>query len=436
MVPTGFSRMPAWMRCVLMMIVFAAAGASPRAFTVFPYFLNFQTPNIDETSLNIDKHIYVLRHYVFMTRLRPWAESVAELIRIGELAVPNICGELMRDNSAASQSALMMTLRAIGDKRAVPALIRRLEMDVPPGTADVGRLCTGDAELDVYLKQFGLDKFAPENMFALGRPITELCLALESLTGHSEGYGYLYYKTHGAIAIEQAEIEFPDLIERQRNAARRWRAWWEANKTSILGPAQIAQAEAWANPVWNDPVEDAGMVAFGPMIPTGPGIVFKRAIEVTLYLWRRAGDVWSDFGIDFDRGMPVSCPSRLTDPASRAKWSTENGLDAVASTVRLADNDPEAPAHDFASLGGCDCLVWSIENSYWETIENDLRFGELRVGDPEDGFGDCGTQYPRTYLIRTRENGFGIVQILGYTPDQHKSGVRIRFKMIGTENLG
>ena len=71
----------------------------------------------------IRENIYVLRHQ-HLNRKEQWAAAIRTLVRIGPPAVPELIRELDRRNRSTTLRSLGFTLRAIGDPRAVPALIR------------------------------------------------------------------------------------------------------------------------------------------------------------------------------------------------------------------------------------------------------------------------------------------------------------------------
>lgn len=357
------------------------------------------TPATAEMKQRIDEKLYILRHYTVIGRPRPWAEASRELHQIGSPAVPQLCAELLGAARPLEISALTRILRMIGDRRAVPALIKRLEMDVPDKISDFGGLKTGDAELDQFMSLYDDRAHAG---FDFGRPITELRGALETLTGHSEGTDYLSFNKNGEVTKKMED----DLAKRRRDGARRWRAWWEANKSSLLNSDQLAQAELWARPAVGDTVEPAGLAAFGPMIPSGPGITFDPPIEATL----QPDAMVANSTVDFDKGVTSA-------------YVENGGHDASASRYMPNGEDKWR-----VSLNAVNCYVWPLANGQWDTIENDLRAGRVNMGEPGSSFSHDNS-FPQTYFIRTREDGFGVLQILGETPD-HQS-VRIRYKMIG-----
>jgi hypothetical protein len=83
--------------------------------------------------------VYVLRHYRVHVRVEEWVGALRELIRIGKPAVPELVAELDRTDRVTTVRGLAFTLRGIGDRRAVPALIRALgKKNIDEGFGDDG----------------------------------------------------------------------------------------------------------------------------------------------------------------------------------------------------------------------------------------------------------------------------------------------------------
>ena len=77
---------------------------------------------------------------------------------------------------------LGFALRAIGDPRAVPALIRAIPKTLLPSSSDYG-LTVIDKELMDFMLTHDLRKEKGREYFDLGRPVREIIGALHSLTG-------------------------------------------------------------------------------------------------------------------------------------------------------------------------------------------------------------------------------------------------------------
>ena len=111
-----------------------------------------------------------------------WATAARKLAQIGKPAVPALIEELDRTTENRPLRSLGFTLRAIGDPRAVPALIRAIPRTLVPAGSDFG-LTTDDPELLAFLQKHDLDKRADGQNFSFGMPYREITGALHSITG-------------------------------------------------------------------------------------------------------------------------------------------------------------------------------------------------------------------------------------------------------------
>ena len=78
-----------------------------------------------------------------------------ELVAIGPAAVPPLCAELDRTTEDQTLRRLAFALRAIGDARAAPALIRAIPRTLVPASSDYG-LIVGDGALAEFMQTHDL----------------------------------------------------------------------------------------------------------------------------------------------------------------------------------------------------------------------------------------------------------------------------------------
>jgi beta-lactamase regulating signal transducer with metallopeptidase domain len=387
----------------------------------------------NEIQRRVLEEIYVLRHYVVLERADVWAGAIRKLTTLGGPAVPELVKELQRGGRPYSQSAIAYTLRAIGDRRAVPGLIRALAHASSGAGSDYGGVTTTDPELDRFMTSHQRGTRNGSLGFNFGRSVTEITGTLEKLTGHSEGYEHqMYHNEKGKTASVIRELTprmEEDFALGLRQASGKWRIWWNANKAGLLNPAQLAEAESWTVPPLSDPVESAGLAAHGSLIPFGPTVSFGPVTEVTL---AHATDGWNGDYLDFDSGKRLRIPQEIKEitggqriPRSN-QWFRQNGVDVGTFWGWTLEGDKFIRLQNAHS-----CFVWPVDNARWETIEQEIRENHpLSLGDPQSGFGNIEekSKTPLTYLIRTREGGVGMVQLLGFNADM--SGIRIRYKML------
>ena len=152
-----------------------------------------------------------------------WATAACRLAQIGKPAVPALIEELDRTTESRELRSLGFTLRAIGDPRAVPALIRAIPRTLVPPGSDFG-LTMDDPKLLAFLQQHDLDKGADGRNFSFGMPYREITGALHAITGQR---------------FNEDELHFINLqgTPKQRwlqrwlfhGLAARWAVWWKQN---------------------------------------------------------------------------------------------------------------------------------------------------------------------------------------------------------------
>ena len=165
-----------------------------------------------------------LNHTVDETEV--WCSLMRELVAIGPAAVPALCNELDATDEQRTIRRLAFALRAIGDPRSVPALIRAIPRTLQPPLSDYG-LLVGDKELMKFMQQHDLASLSGKRRlrhFDLGRPVREVFGALEKLTKQNFGEEDLY-------SVVKSENPKSEEVQRRmyREQADKWQAWWETH---------------------------------------------------------------------------------------------------------------------------------------------------------------------------------------------------------------
>ena len=107
-----------------------------------------------------------------------WCSLMRELVTIGPQAVPEVCAELDRTSENRTLRRMGFALRAIGDARAVPALIRAIPRTLLPSSSDYG-LIVEDAKLTEFMQKNDLKgSVRGGRYFDFGRPEREILGAL------------------------------------------------------------------------------------------------------------------------------------------------------------------------------------------------------------------------------------------------------------------
>ena len=140
---------------------------------------------------------------------------------VGRDSVPQLCAELDRTTDNRMLRRLGFALRAIGDARAVPALIRAIPKTLLPSSSDYG-LIVGDKELTEFMQTHDLNK------------------GKEGRTSTWEGPCVRF---RHAARPDRQNFDDPELFSMSLNEdhdgksrtavftgdRRRWQTWWEAN---------------------------------------------------------------------------------------------------------------------------------------------------------------------------------------------------------------
>lgn len=259
-------------------------GISPEAFTIaFPkgcevydefagnrYIVGEQSEKdaalsdaelIEQTKkLSVSELIDVLRSKSLGLSKRRWFAVIHRLVEIGPPAVAQLVAEIRKTEKPQTQSKLALTLRAIGDPNAVAGLIDALER--AGFSSDYG-LGEPKTELGRFYKTYQMDP--AKKGLGLGRPVREITIALERLTGHSEGHDHFHAYDSAGNRLGSYTIT-PEIRDRQRQhrrqVAQKWRTWWQANKDKIKPPEMPPTPPAEPKPP--KPIKHEGMVLGAP----------------------------------------------------------------------------------------------------------------------------------------------------------------------------
>ena len=372
-------------------------------------------PDEDAGLRLIRENIYILRHQR-IDREEEWCGAIRTLVRIGPPAVPELVRELERPNRGATLRSLGFVLRAIGDARAVPALIRAIPETLQPPGSDMG-LWGFDEKLNQFMMDH--DRTPGDNngsTFSLGRPVNEILDALESITSHRIREGKDELRSVFLEVNESQNALSRDLFARRQTA---WETWWSEHRPEFLAVEQLL--ESGTSTPCNDHVEQAGIAKFGPRFPTGSSQRLGAVREVVL-----GNDGMSDSRccFDFDNHRVYAEREGVSEfkyaDAVRLNlwWSQSRGVDCFAVGWTLFDFDLH---------------VWQIDNARWNTIDREVALEQpLELGRersriqallPDESGPD--PTITTTFLFTTREGAQGVLQMLPHT-ETESTTVRYR----------
>lgn len=200
-----------------------------------------------------------------------WCDAIRQLAEIGKPAVPYLVAELDHTQSSFCLRNVAFTLRAIGDPRAVPALLRAMPRCAFP-INDMG--VPVNPQLAEFMIKNSVEGTAPQipnqaseaslfkgrsSAFYYHRPIVEIDAALKKLTGHSEGDAHMRANPFGKTAAQKQAVR--DLYSA---TAARWQKWWDQNHPKSISDQELATVQL--PPTEGDPVETVGQAKFGAWV--------------------------------------------------------------------------------------------------------------------------------------------------------------------------
>lgn len=347
-----------------------------------------------------------------------WATAARRLTQIGKPAVPALIEELDRTTADGPLRSLGFTLRAIGDPRAVPALIRAIPRTLMSPGNDYG-LGMDDPELLAFLQKHDLDNIGRGKKFSFGRAFREVTGALRSITGQQFNEDELNF-------IHLSGTPKQRWIQRwlYHGLATRWAIWWKKNWKEFTDDPAYSKISL---PTLPDAPAVAATSAEQPF-PTGPKVKADDGFANVIMGPPQDQEYYRTF-LDLDTGRETKWPGELGDPAKAtgeevARFAAKEGLD-----LRGIEYRPKGSDRTYFALQGLGLRAWQVENSLYDRIEGDLR--AEKVPDLDHPAGDLlidfdpatRTYHPEnkaTFLFVTREGTTGILQLTGLVNELHR----------------
>jgi beta-lactamase regulating signal transducer with metallopeptidase domain len=342
-----------------------------------------------------------LDHTVDETEL--WCSLMRELVAIGRDATPQLCAELDRTTGDRTLRRLGFAARAIGDTRAVPALIRAIPRTLLPASSDYG-LIVEDGQLAEFMQEHDLrDGPVRGRYFDFGRAVREVTGALRGLTGQG-------FDDAEIFGVDRSEDPRRRWHQRQlfMRQARRWQTWWEAHWREFTEDAAYQRVDLKVDDVAPPPVT----TRLGPGARLGEGVigaVLSPANE---------GGGHAEYFYDLDTGASPGWPAHIprdearSDPKQLADWAADRGVDLMCVTHRAADGTETFVLRSFGMRA-------------WEISPRDLRNLDklIAAGTPPKGHDvgellmhhDEGSKRSvpdanAAFLYVTREGSMGLIE--------------------------
>ena len=341
----------------------------------------------------------------------PWAFRLKEIIEMGPDAVPELIAELDATDSDIMLRSLGFMLRAIGDKRAVPALIRAIPKTLRKPGSDMG--CRADdAELFAFMQKHDLDEQDRAEHYGFGRPVREICGALQKLTGKKLGEEEIF-----GVFLQGGPHQQKMQRQLYRRTAEKWAAWWSDNWTVHVADRKYA-AVGLPN----------GDIPAAQLFPQGTSV--KIGGQSSGHIAEPDDDGKYEVFYDLDTGRRMPMPSELRgldgDPHRLDKiqaWAAREGFDIMGTRYQVKGQTE--PHFAIRSLG---LTAWEIDPQRFKTLDTDITKDEpLPVGTPMGGLLLHFDEQRQTYdpaanaafLFVTREGTYGALFIGVEVRDTH-----------------
>jgi hypothetical protein len=369
------------------------------------------TPRDDKDAKPVSEEIVeaisALRH-TDIRNSKGWATAARKLAQIGKPAVPALIEELDRTTENRPLRSLGFTIRAIGDPRAVPALIRAIPRTLVPAGSDF-LLKMDDPDLLAFLQQHDLHKGADGQNFTFGMPYREITGALHAITGQR---------------FNEDELNFINLqgTPKQRwlqrwlfhGLAQRWAVWWKQNWKKFTDDPACSRVSL---PLLPDAPPVAAATADQPF-PTGDNVRVSSGWAQVIVGPPQPQEYYRTFK-DLDTGRESKWPKELPELKKAtveevAAFAAKEGLD-----IRGIDYTPPGSNRSYYAIQGLGLRAWQVENSLYDTIASDLKANKLPSLDrPTSLLMDLDpktkTYYPEneaTFLFVTHDGTTGVLQV-------------------------
>lgn len=303
-----------------------------------------------------------------------------QIVMLGRNAVPELCRELELTDDDSMIRCMAFALRAIGDPRAVPALIQAIPKTLRGSGSDMG-LRVGDEKLERFAQQHDLDEDDLPGQYGIGRPVREVFGALQRLTGHQIEDNQLFSVFRAGT--DQQLLMKQRLFARQAHA---WANWWKGNANRF----DISEAYR--------PVDLAPLPRVTGPIPIRRSTRYNTAGRTSNAMLEAASDPQASIVfLDFDTGRNSPLPERWRDDVANLPqadidaWATDQGFDLVGTKVATGQGDQSVYA--IRLLG---TKAWELGEDRWKMHSNLVTLGELM---------NEGREVTDDYLLRTTDEG-------------------------------
>ena len=292
-----------------------------------------------------------------------WCRTLKDIADLGSDAVPELIQELDSTDDDMMLGCLGFVLRAIGDKRAVPSLIRAIPKTLLPPRSDRS-LKAEDPKLLKFLQANDLDSTKQKNEYEIGRPVREICGALEKLTGKEFGEDELYL-----VVLQGSELQRQRKSVFFQRIAGAWAKWWEKKWMNYV------QDKAYSK-VHLPEREDEG-----PILPPAADSHFKTGVIGSNWILESYRNPKAErVFYDLDVGRVAAVPEKWRNASSIEShldeivfWGTREGFDLMGTEYK----SPEG--RKVFALQSIGMRAWELGKERWKRDFNEITLKDLQA---------------------------------------------------------
>ncbi|MFH1301602.1 MAG: carboxypeptidase regulatory-like domain-containing protein, partial [Planctomycetota bacterium] len=300
-----------------------------------------------------------------------WANQMRKIVALGPDVVPQLVAELDRTSNDMMLRCLGFMLRAIGDKRAVPGLIRAIPKTLIRPGSDMGLRIEGtDLALLKFMQQHDRSPNHKGNEYGFGRPVREIFGALHTLTGQDFGDQELYHIFLNANDFPSQKHAKAALFHR---VAERWVQWWDQHGRELTDDPTFYKVNLSPLP---DLAPTDSVSSSAPLkTDNGTGNWILQSL-------RRApgGLVF----YDLDTGRAASLPERWRDKKLSEdqlreiqEWAAKQGYDMMGDEI---EGEKEKSLFVLRPIG---LSTWELPKARWKDPMKRTSMDALKVeGQP------------------------------------------------------
>jgi RNA polymerase sigma factor (sigma-70 family) len=345
-----------------------------------------------------------------------WARVLRDLVQLGPAAVPDLIAALDATDDEFMLRCLAFVVRGIGDKRAVPALIRALPRTCAPPSSDYGFIAQ-DADLRAFMQKHQQRDRMGGMYYSFGRAINEFRVTLHKFTGSKHGEEEI-------IGVFREGTPRQQYLQRAlyQRCAERWAKWWQQHWKEHVSDERYARVNLV--PLREEP-------AVAAAFPEGAQAVITGRHGNHLLESVRDPKARTVF-LDLDTGRASALPKQLRAAPGQPErlddilaWAAREGFDLMGTEYL-----PPGGRKPHYVLRGLGLSVWQIKTERWQSLEEDLKEDRrLDMGTRTDGLlarfdaarGEYIPEETGTFLFQTREGGYGAMFV---GVEVHDSGQR------------